>query len=77
MPEEYQKARKKGEKEYRQAVPEGRYPYLPALDEILPEAAELSAVELGVVEVPLSLFAGTKTVGRQNAFSWGFMPLLP
>ena len=76
MPEEYQKARKKGEKEYRQAVSEGRYPYLPALDEILPEAAELSAVELGVVEVPLSLFAGTKTVGRQNAFSWGFMPLL-
>ena len=33
-------------------------------------------MELGVVEVPLSLFAGTKTVGRQNAFSWGFMPLL-
>ncbi len=77
MSEEYQKAKKQGEKEYRRAVSEGWYPYLPALDKILPGISELRQADLGTVEVPLSLFAGTKTEGRQNAFSWGFMPVFP
>ena len=34
MTEEYENAKRKGEKAYRRAVATGEYPYLPALDRI-------------------------------------------
>ncbi len=76
MVEDYSKARKRGEREFRRAVSEGRYPYLPALDDILDNRQQQNQIPLGVTEIPLSMIVGTKTAGRQNAFSCGFMPLL-
>lgn len=76
MYEDYNKAKKRGDREFRRAISAGRYPYLPALDDILDNQQQQNQISLGVTEIPLSMIVGTKTAGRQNAFSCGFMPLL-
>lgn len=73
---EYIKARKKAQKTYRSQLLRGAWPYLQALDDIVSFAGIVSEVDLGLVEVPLELVAGTKTSGRQQSFSSNFMPLL-
>ena len=73
---DYEKARKEGERAYRRAVMSGQYPYLPALDSMGQEIDKYAVRELGVKEIPLNMIAGTKTVGRQNAFACNFMPLM-
>ena len=76
MIEDYAKAKRIGDRECRKAVCEGRYPYLLSLDSIAPDAMNLSQEPLGIKEIPISMIAGTVTAGRQNAFSYGFMPIL-
>ncbi len=76
MTEAYEKARKLGEKEYRKRVAEGSYPYVPALDHIVTEVDTFPQASVGLMEIPLSLVVGTKTVGRTNAFARNFMPVL-
>ena len=74
---EYEKARKQGEKAYKNALARGEYPYLPALDSFSNTKDVQTEVELGLVDIPLDQIAGTKTAGRQNAFACNFMPLIP
>ncbi|MBQ9016591.1 MAG: BMP family ABC transporter substrate-binding protein, partial [Firmicutes bacterium] len=74
---DYAKAKKAAEKAYRKNVAEGKYPFLPALDEILRGADRLREERLGVLEIPIRLIAGTVTRGRQESFADNFMPLLP
>ncbi len=74
--EDYHDARVIARKVYRSDVQAGRYPYLPALDDILSYTEIQGEIPLGRVDIPLSLIAGTKTAGRQNAFASNFMPLL-
>lgn len=74
--EDYALARRLGQKQYHAAIAAGRYPYLQSLDDILSYAEIQSEVPIGLVDIPLAQIAGTKTAGRQNAFSCGFMPLL-
>jgi len=76
MSEDYQKAKRLGERAYRKAVARGQYPYLPALNEIVEDLESLQRVDIGHTEIPLSMIVGTKTAGRQNAFACNFMPLL-
>ena len=76
MIEDYRAAKKRGEREYRRALSQGAYPYPPALDDFLEKTKQGQQIPLGVTELPLRLIVGTKTAGRQNAFSCGFMPLL-
>ena len=76
MLEDYAKARKMGERQLRKAVSQGQYPYPPALDDIAENVHSLNEVPVGLVEIPLDMIAGTKTRGRQNAFSAGFLPIL-
>ena len=76
MQEEYNKAKRLGEKQWHMATRDGRYPYLPALDVMVPDINALSEYPIGLVEIPIDMIAGTKTQGRQNAFSTGFMPIL-
>ena len=76
MLEDYNKAHRRGERDYRHAVMNGQYPYLPALDDFLDLKHQQSQVSLGINEIPISMIVGTKTAGRQNAFSSSFMPLL-
>ena len=73
---EYERARKKGLRSYQKAVMQGRYPFLPALDDILQEAGRMAEYPVGLKEVPLNQVAGTKTRGRQEAFADNFMPIL-
>ncbi len=73
---EYDKARKKGARSYQKAVMQGRYPFLPALDDILQDTGKLAEYPVGLKEVPLDQVVGTKTRGRQEAFADNFMPIL-
>ena len=74
--EEYALARKQGLHSYRKAVLAGHFPYLPSLDQMLGQSGTLAEEPVGILEIPLSLIAGTRTSGRQNAFAPDFMPLL-
>ncbi len=74
--EYYYKAQKMGLKAYKNALAQGRYPYLPVLDEILSLADIDGEVNLGVEEIPLDQVVGTSTLGRTTAFASNFMPLL-
>lgn len=72
----YNKARKMGQKSYRAALVKGEYPYLQVLDDILKHSSSTTEVDLGLVEIPLDQIVGTKTAGRTQAFANNFMPLL-
>ena len=75
--EEYKKARKAAMKQYRTCASKGWSLYPPVLDEVSAYVKTTGEEVLGEMEIPLSLVTGTRTVGRQNAFSKGFLPILP
>lgn len=76
MIDEYYRARKAGGKEYKAMLAKGEYPFLPALDDILPDNSVMAQQSLGLMEIPVHQIAGTRTRARQNSFSRDFMPLL-
>ena len=76
MIEDYRKARKIGLGQVQQDVAAGRYPYPTALSDFLRDRGYQGEVPVGVIDIDMSLIAGTRTHGRQNSFSRGFMPLL-
>ena len=76
MTEEYLIALKAGKTECRARLANGEYPYLTALDDIVPASDLLSHKSMGLMEIPVDLIAGTKTRARQNSFAHNFMPLL-
>ncbi len=73
--QEYAKALKMGQKEYKELTQQGKSGYPLVLDEILPEDT-YTTVEVGLVEIPVNLIVGTKTAGRITAFTATFLPLL-
>ncbi len=75
--EQYNKALKLGQKEYKTNVVKGGYPYLQVLDEILDDSMTAGRVEVGLVDIPTNQIVGTKTGSRRTAFASNFMPLLP
>ena len=75
MIDDYSRARKAGRRQVRDAVTHGRYPFLPALDEIVGTAAISQATPVGTINIPASLIAGTVTRARSNVFSNGFLPI--
>lgn len=75
--EQYTHALKLGQKNHRDCVLRGSYPYPQVLDDILDGTMIAGRVDLGVIEIPAERIVGTKTAGRKNAFSANFMPLLP
>ena len=75
MIEDYRKAAKRGRREVSAAISQGRYPYLPALDDLLDGGRGAGEVPVGVREIPMELVVGTKTRGRSNLFSCGFLPI--
>lgn len=75
--EEYNRAQRSGMRDYREKTAAGKYPYLPALDELLEKTDTESQIPLGTIEIPLDYVVGTKTTGRTPAFASNFMPLLP
>lgn len=73
---EYEKAYKLGKKDYQARLMKGQQPTLKVLDDIIPDTARCVEVSLGLVQIPMDRIVGTKTGGRSNAFSGGFMPIL-
>ena len=73
---DYIKARKAGLREVQRDISRGRYPYLTSLEDFVSNADIAGVYPVGLVEIPISMIAGTKTKGRQNAFSRGFLPVL-
>ena len=76
MSEMYNAARKRGLKEVKEAEAQGRSPYPAVLDEITKNDGKLAEIKIGLMEIPLEMVVGTKTAGRTNSFSCGFMPIL-
>ncbi len=74
--DEYARALRAGQREYKEALNSGRNPYPAVLDELLPDTTTESTQNVGLVEVPLDHIVGTKSGGRIWAFTAGFLPLL-
>lgn len=74
--QDYLKAQKSAEKQYRQAISRGEYPYLPVLEDLLRGGGEAGRIPMGQLEIPISLIAGTASAERTTAFASNFMPLL-
>ena len=72
----YKEALKLGQKEKRQLISQGNYPYLAVMEEMMSEERLNSGTRLGVIEVPLEFVVGTKTKSRTDSFAANFMPLL-
>ena len=72
----YTKARRQGEKSYKDALARGEYPYIQVLEEIISHTEIITQVDLGLVEIPIEHIHGTYTAGRRTAFAPDFMPLL-
>lgn len=73
---EYQEALKLGKKEYKSCVSQGRFPYLPVLDDILSREEIQTEQNMGLIQVPLEYVVGTATKGRTYSFAANFMPIL-
>ena len=76
MTNDYNDARRQGERARRWATVSGRNPYLTSMEEYVSSSDIAAEHDLGIHEIPLYLYAGTRTRGRQNAFAENFMPLL-
>ena len=74
--EYYREAVKKGQKERRVCISEGKNPYLPALDSMISSDKVLTEIYVGLMQVPTEWIVGTRTASRANAFARNFMPLL-
>ncbi len=75
--EEYRAALRMGQKQYKDLVAAGKDPYPAVLDDILPgQANEYQTQTIGVADIPANLVVGTRSAGRTNAFTAGFLPLL-
>ena len=72
---QYENALKAGKKYYNNALSNGEDPYLEVLDEKVNQA-NVSSVNIGLVDIPIELIVGTYTGGRKNAFAGNYMPLM-
>ena len=76
MIEDYIRAKRIGDRDCRRAIAHGKYPFLLALEDMVADLDSLSEEKIGVFDIHFSQIAGTKTKGRQNAFSNTFFPVL-
>ena len=74
--DEYARALKAGQREYKELLSAGKEPYPAVLDDILTDITTESTQCVGLVEIPTDQIVGTKSAGRISAFTAGFLPLL-
>ncbi len=72
----YGKARRDGLRVYTTAIHANTDPYLPVLEEKVPNLSQLSRMPLGIITIPLNRVAGSVSRGRSYAFAGNFMPIL-
>ena len=74
--EEYAKALKEGQREYKECLQKEIEPNPLVLDELLKQDAGEICVDVGLVDIPAKRIIGTKTAGRITAFTPSFRPLM-
>lgn len=74
--DQYARALKLGRKCYKERLMRDESPYPAVLDELLAGVPVAGQMDMGLVEIPSELIAGTKTEGRRAAFAANFMPLM-
>ena len=74
--EEYLRALKEGQKEYKECLQKELPPSPIVLDEILDDDAGETCVNVGLIQIPIHRIIGTKTAGRVTAFTPSFRPLM-
>ena len=74
--DEYLRALKAGQKEYKALIAADKDPSPAVLDALL-AGKTVSTRELGILEIPINRIVGTVNAGRTGAFTAGFCPLLP
>ncbi len=74
--EEYAKAWKEGQREYKDCLAKKLPPHPAVLDNLLQEHTANTTISLGLLEIPINRIVGTKSAGRITAFSQSFRPLL-
>ena len=74
--DEYSQALRLGQKEFRELQLTGKPCHPAVLDEILPDLATESVIDVGLVDIPAERILGTRTAGRITAFTPSFRPLL-
>ena len=74
--DEYARALRAGQREYKELLSAKQEPYPAVLDDILTEIATELTQNVGLVEIPTDQIVGTKSAGRISAFTAGFLPLL-
>ena len=74
--EEYLKALRLGQREYKDLHAAKKDPHPQVLDEILPANTGDVIVSVGVKDIPAEQIVGTKSAGRITAFTPSFLPLL-
>lgn len=71
----YESAYKAGQKYYKQCLLNERDPYLPVLNQIIPEHMVSGASAVGLQNIPAEKIVGTLTMGRSKSFAGNFMPI--
>ncbi len=74
--DEYARALRAGQREYKELVSAGLEPYPKVLDQILPDLSAETTQRVGLVEIPVDQIVGVRSGGRIWAFTAGFLPLL-
>ena len=72
----YGKARREGLRLYTAAIQSNTDPYLPVLENKVPNLARLSRLSLGIMTIPLDRVVGSVSHGRSYAFTENFLPIL-
>ena len=74
--DEYARALRAGQREYKELIAAKQDPYPAVLDDILSDITTETTQRVGLVEIPTDQIVGTKSAGRISAFTAGFLPLL-
>ncbi len=73
---QFHTALKAGLKYVQEAQSKGLDPYMPSLENTMPDFSAATKVDLGVMEIPMDDIVGTLADGRKGAFAGNFMPIL-
>ena len=74
--EQYGKALKAANKEFKELSAAGKDPFPQVLDQLLPDGLSDMYQEVGLVQIPIERVVGVKSAGRITAFTASFLPIL-
>ena len=69
MRDDYQNAKKIGDKYKASALLKGKEPYLPSLETEIEDISTYKEIHVGIAEIPLDMIVGTRTTARSPSKS--------